>query len=288
LKAVEDLNIRIHRGDIYGFLGQNGAGKTTTIRLLTGLVRPDAGVVELFGEKLAAGNRSLFRQIGAMIEYPGFYGNLTALENLDLFRRLYGLRDKRCMEEALHTVGLLEDRNRMVGPFSLGMKQRLGIARAIMHRPEFLILDEPTNGLDPVGIKEIRSLIQRLAHERRITVLVSSHILSEVQQLATRVGIIHRGKLLEELDIAQLEQNNRQYVEIRTDRTEEALAILRRDLRLESCSVAESGAIRVYERLEDAAAMNRALVTAGIEVGALHTTRDSLEDYFIRLIGGAA
>lgn len=189
MKAVDGVDMTIRRGEIYGFLGQNGAGKTTTIRIVMGLINADGGEIELFGEKVRPGVTRQYKRIGSIIEFPGFYPNLTAIENLEMFRRLTGMRGKDCLEEALQIAGLWEARNRKAGQFSLGMKQRLGIARAILHNPDFLVLDEPTNGLDPMGIKEIRGLIQELARVRNITILVSSHILSEVEQLATRSGI---------------------------------------------------------------------------------------------------
>ena len=179
IKAVDNVNMSLAQGDIYGFLGQNGAGKTTTIRMMMGLIQPSSGHVELFGERIKPGRNEVFGKVGSVIEYPGFYSNLTALENLEIHRLMMGVKRPEALEEALHTVGLWEVRNRKAAQFSLGMKQRLGIARAILRSPQLLILDEPTNGLDPMGIKEIRLLIQELAQKRKITILISSHILSE-------------------------------------------------------------------------------------------------------------
>ncbi|MFK7695999.1 ABC transporter ATP-binding protein [Paenibacillus sp. HJGM_3] len=287
-KAVHELNMTIRKGDIYGFLGQNGAGKTTTIRMMMGLIHPSAGSIELFGERVRPGANHLYRRIGSIIEFPGFYPNLTAVENLEMFRRLEGVKDRSCLEDALHTVGLWDARNRHAGQFSLGMKQRLGIARAILHRPEFLILDEPTNGLDPMGIKEIRQLIQDLARKRDMTILISSHILSEVEQLATRIGIVHKGVMLEETTLAELTDRNRQYVELQVDAIDRASDVLERELQIRDMHLQEGGVIRVYEKLTEAARMNRALIQDGVEVRSLMHRQDSLEDYFVRLIGGSA
>lgn len=287
-KAVHELNMTIRKGDIYGFLGQNGAGKTTTIRMMMGLIHPSAGSIELFGERVRPGVNHLYRRIGSIIEFPGFYPNLTAVENLEMFRRLEGVKDRSCLEDALHTVGLWDVRNRHAGQFSLGMKQRLGIARAILHRPEFLILDEPTNGLDPMGIKEIRQLIQDLARKRDMTILISSHILSEVEQLATRIGIVHKGVMLEETTLAELTDRNRQYVELQVDAIDRASDVLERELQIRDMHLQEGGVIRVYEKLTEAARMNRALIQDGVEVRSLMHRQDSLEDYFVRLIGGSA
>lgn len=287
VKAVNGLNMTIGRGDIYGFLGQNGAGKTTAIRMIMGLIHPSGGTIELFGEKVKAGTSNLYRRVGSIIEFPGFYPNLTAVENLEMFRRLEGVRDKSCIEDALHTVGLWEARNRKAGQFSLGMKQRLGIARAILHSPDFLILDEPTNGLDPMGIKEIRMLIQELAQKRNITIMISSHILSEVEQLATKIGIVHKGVMLEETKLSALTERNRQYVELQVDSVHRAGDVLKQQLQISDFREQEGGIIRVYEKLSEAARMNRTLIQEGVEVSAVTHQKDSLEDYFVRLIGGA-
>lgn len=288
VRAVDNVNMSLRKGDIYGFLGQNGAGKTTVIRMIMDLIRPSAGELELFGEKVQPGNQRIYRRVGSIIEYPGFYANLTAIENLDVYRRAMAIADKKCMEEALETVGLYDARNRKASQFSLGMKQRLGIARSILHNPDFLILDEPTNGLDPVGIKEIRQLIIDLAQKRKITILVSSHILSEIEQLATRIGIIHQGVMLEEAGLPELRERNRQYVELRVDQPERAIELLNAELHVSDCTETEAGLLRVYEKLPEIGRMNRVLVNAGITVSGLTEMKDSLEDYFIRLIGGVS
>lgn len=287
-KAVDDVNLSLRTGEIYGFLGENGAGKTTTIRMIMGLIRPTKGWVELFGEKIKPGSHRHFQRIGTIIENPGFYQNLSAVQNLEIHRQLMDMPNKNCIEETLELVGLLDVRNRKVKKFSLGMKQRLGLARALMHHPELLILDEPTNGLDPAGIKEIRQLLLDLAYKRKITIMISSHILSEIQQLATRVGIIHQGKLIEEVNFAELQKRNRNYIEIKVDNDKKATHLLEKSMGLSDYQVPESGVIRVYEQLTKSGAMNRLLVNNGIEVSEITLMGDTLEDYFLKLTGGVS
>ncbi len=264
--VVHDLNLNIRIGDIYGFLGQNGAGKTTTLRMLMGLIRPSAGEIELFGAGLNGGRAMALERIGAIIEYPGFYLNLSATENLEIHRRLMGMGNKKCIDEVLITVGLLDAKHQKVKNYSLGMKQRLGIARALLHHPEFLILDEPTNGLDPVGIKEIRLLFLDLARQRGITFLISSHLLSEIEQVATRIGIIHQGRLLEEIDYETLQEKTRHYLEIKVDDEQRAAYVLEQKLGVTDYLVAGPGILRLYERLDKSAMVNSTLASHGIGV----------------------
>lgn len=284
--VVRDVHMTVRPGEIYGFLGPNGAGKTTTLRMILGLIRPSSGEVELFGEKLTPGNYRLLERIGSIIEFPGFYPNLTAAENLEIHRRLMGMGNRDCIDEALDVVGLSGARNRKVKTFSLGMKQRLGIARALMHHPELLILDEPTNGLDPAGIKEVRQLLLDLAQNRRITVLISSHILSEVQQMATKIGIIHQGRLLEEIDYDTLQKKNRHYIEVKVSDDKKAAFLLEQKLGITDYLICEPGVIRIYERLSDSGRINRTLVENQVDVREIFLMRDTLEDYFLRLTGG--
>ncbi|SFT27905.1 ABC transporter ATP-binding protein [Paenibacillus sp. BC26] len=288
VKAVNGIDMTLMPGDIYGFLGQNGAGKTTAIRMMMGLIQPTAGSVELLGERIGKGRNAVLRKVGSVIEYPGFYPNLTAIQNLDIHRKMMGVRGQDAVEDALHTTGLWEARNRRAADFSLGMKQRLGIARAILHSPEMLILDEPTNGLDPMGIKEIRLLIQELAQKRKITILVSSHILSEVEQLATKVGIIHRGVMLEESTMDALKERNRHYISLQVDQQEKSMELLVSEMGIRDCRLDENGWLRVYDDGLVPGEMNRLLVKEGILVNSLSAMKDSLEDYFVRLVEGGA
>ncbi|MFD0673024.1 ABC transporter ATP-binding protein [Cohnella sp. GCM10027633] len=284
--AVDGIGLSLKKGEIYGFLGQNGAGKTTTIRMIMGLIKPTSGRIELFGKDAETSRKSAFERIGSMIEIPGFYTNLTAVENLDIHRRMMGMGNKESMEESLEQAGLLDARNKRVKNFSLGMKQRLGIARALLHHPELLILDEPTNGLDPAGIKEVRQLIIDLASKRNIAVLVSSHILSEVQQMATKLGIVHRGRLVEEIEQQDLQMKNRHCVEFKVSNEREAVMLLEQKMDIRDYSVPELGVIRVFEQLSESATINRMLVENRIEVAEITMMRETLEDYFLSLTGG--
>ncbi|SFJ17442.1 bacitracin transport system ATP-binding protein [Paenibacillus sp. UNC496MF] len=286
--VVHNLHLNIRQGDIYGFLGQNGAGKTTTLRMLMGLIRPTEGEIELFGQELNRGrSKAAMERIGAIIEYPGFYLNLSAVENLDIHRRLMGMGNKEYIEEALSSVGLIDASNQKVKDYSLGMKQRLGIARALLHHPELLILDEPTNGLDPAGIKEIRQLFLNLARLRGITIMISSHLLSEVEQLATRVGIIHQGSLMEEIDYADLQRKTRHYLELRVDDDKKAAYLLEQKLGVSDYRVAGPGILHLYDFLEQSTKVNFTLTSEGVGVKEIRLSGDSLEDYFLKLTGGA-
>ncbi|TGE38913.1 ABC transporter ATP-binding protein [Desulfosporosinus fructosivorans] len=283
--AVQNLNMHITQGDIYGFLGQNGSGKTTTIRMILGLIEPTSGYVELFGEPVSKRNYQVFRRIGSMVEYPGAYENLTAVENLEIHRKLMGIKKRDSVEEVLHLVGLSEARNKKVGEFSLGMKQRLGIGRTLLHKPELLVLDEPTNGLDPVGIKEIRELIVTLAKRDKITILVSSHLLSEIEQMATKIGIINKGLLLEEITLDSLIKKSERYIRVKVNDADAAIECLTKNLNIKEFTV-ENGVLKVYERLQEAVDINRLLVTNNIDVEEICLIEDKLEDYFLKLIGG--
>ena len=228
--ALNNINLEIKKGDIYGFIGQNGAGKTTLLRIATGLTFPTKGTVELFGQSSKKGLVESIKRVGAVVENPALFPNMSAYENLELHRLQKGIPDKKCSERTLELVGLKNTGRKKVANFSLGMKQRLGIAIALLSDPEFLILDEPTNGLDPMGIVELRQLIKRLNKEREMTVLISSHILSELHQLATRYGIIHKGKLIEQITALQLNQKCRQYLRIKVDNPGKGATVLESEL----------------------------------------------------------
>lgn len=284
--VVDNINFSVQQGEVYGFLGQNGAGKTTTIRMIMGLIQPTSGSIELFGQSLTGRGVMAFGRVGSIIEMPGSYPNLSAAENLDIHRRLMGMGNKECIEESLALVGLLENRNKKVKNFSLGMKQRLGIARALLHHPELLILDEPTNALDPSGIKEVRQLIIELASKRNISVLLSSHILSEIQLIATKIGIIHQGRLVQEMDQVSLQMKNRHCVEFKVSNERKATVLLEQHLTIHDYSVPSPGVIRVFERLTDASLINKSFVQHDIDVFEMTMVRETLEDHFLGLTGG--
>ena len=285
-KVVDKIYINVKRGEIYGFLGRNGAGKTTTISMLLGLIKPTGGSIKIFGKDFQNNKKEILERIGSTIEFSGFYKNLTAVDNLKINARLIGIKKKDAIKEALSIVGLVEEKNKKVGNYSLGMKQRLGIARAILHDPELLILDEPTNGLDPVGIKEIRKLINSLAENKQITIFMSSHILSEVQQLATKVGVVHEGKLIEEVDFEKLRKNNRKYIEIDVSNDGKTAQILEDKFNIEDYEVYPNNKVRIYSKHDQIGNINKKLVKNDINVTGIKMSEDNLEDYFVKLTGG--
>jgi bacitracin transport system ATP-binding protein len=287
-KSVNHLNLTVNQGEIYGFLGRNGAGKTTTIRMLLGLIKPTHGQIQLFGENLFNNQREILRRIGSIVEVPGFYENLTARENLLINAKIMGVHKKNALDEALEIVGLQNEPKKLVGNYSLGMKQRLGIARALLHYPELLILDEPTNGLDPIGIKEMRKLINTLATERNMTIFISSHILSEIEQLVDHMGIIHNGKLLEEISFEQLRKRNRKYLEFQVSDDNKAIMILEKHFDVSDYEVHEEGTIRVYSHQGQQGKINKLFVQHDIEVTKITMSEDRLEDYFTKLVGGGS
>ncbi|EMA6345206.1 ABC transporter ATP-binding protein [Bacillus cytotoxicus] len=285
-RSVDHLNINVNKGEIYGFIGRNGAGKTTTIRMLLGLIKPTSGKIEIFGEDFAKNQKDILRRIGSIVEVPGFYENLTAKENLLINAKIIGVHKKNAIEEALEIVGLQYETKKLVGKYSLGMKQRLGIARALLHYPELLILDEPTNGLDPIGIKEMRKLIKSLAQERNITIFISSHILSEVEQLVDHMGVIHKGKLLEETSLDALRKLNRKYLEFQVDDDNKASMLLEKQFHIFDYEVHDEGNIRVYSHFGQQGQINKMFVQNDIEVLKIMMSEDRLEDYFTKLVGG--
>ena len=279
--AVDELNLAVPRAGVYGFLGPNGAGKTTTIRMLLGLIRPDAGAVRLFGEPLDQRRLALMRRVGALVETPSLYPYLTVTENLEVTRRLLGA-DRKLTERALTIVKLTEDARRRVREYSLGMRQRLGLALALLNQPELLILDEPTNGLDPAGIHEMRDLIRRLPVEFGITVFLSSHLLGEVEQIASHIGIIHQGRLLFQGTLAELQAQRQEHLLIGVHQPEAALRCLaaagwhaepRADGYLNVAALTR----------EDATCINALLIGQHLEVFHLALAQASLEDIFLTL-----
>lgn len=286
VKAVDNVSLTVRKGEIYGFLGRNGAGKTTTIKMLLGLIKPTNGDIEIFGENLKKSKRDILERTGYAAEFSGFYANLTGAENLEINLKLLGIQKKDAIEEALNIVGIWEERNKLIKKYSMGMKQRLGIARAILHNPELLIFDEPTNALDPIGIKEVRRLIKSLAEKRSITIFMSSHILSEVQQLANTIGVIHNGRLVEEISFNDLRKKNRKYIELQVSDDAKASMVLEQKLEIYDYEVHEGNFIRIYSHYDMISEINKMLVTNNINVIRLGLSEDNLEDYFVKLTGG--
>lgn len=284
--ALDNINIEIEKGEIYGFIGQNGAGKTTLLRVVTGLTIPTKGTVELFGQSSEKGLVKSIKRVGAVVESPALFPNMSAYENLELHRLQKGIPDKKCIDRTLKLVGLENTGRKKVVNFSLGMKQRLGIAIALLSDPEFLILDEPTNGLDPMGIVELRKLIKRLNREREMTVLISSHILSELHQLATRYGIIHKGGLLEEISASELNQKCRQYLRIKVDNPSKGATVLETELNSTDFEIMPDGIIKLYSHLNDIQRVSLALTKNNLIIEHFSQAGDDLESYFAKLVGG--
>ena len=284
--AVSELNMHVKKGEIYGLLGRNGAGKTTTIRMAMGLLQPTKGEVKLFGERLTVPTKQIFNRIGALIEAPAFYENLTAKDNLKIIADLRGTQSRDCIDRALMLVNLENETHKKVKQFSLGMKQRLGIAMALMHEPEFIILDEPTNGLDPVGIQQIRLLIQKLCAEKGTTILISSHILSEIEQMANTIGIIDHGKMIEELSMDEIRGRNRHYVKMTVSDMNRTVPLLEKELCITDFEIVSEREIKIYQIETDFEKVNRLLNQNEIGVSEISMNKGNLEEYFLRLTGG--
>lgn len=285
-RVVDRVNLSIEQGEIYGFLGNNGAGKSTTIKMMTGLIPPTEGNVRIFGEDVRKARQRILKRVGCIIESPGFYWNLTGQENLQIYSRLRGASKRKTIEDTMEMVGLDPKETLLSKRYSLGMKQRLGIARALLNQPEVLLLDEPTNGLDPSGIREMRKLLRLLAKEQRMTLFISSHILTEVEQLADRVGIIHHGKLIDEISMEGLRKQGAAYLEIQVDRPAEALRLLETEMGIFDFSVKAENRIEIFDVADQSARINQMLVEHQVEVYQLNRKERSLEGHFIELTGG--
>ena len=282
--AVDHLDLAVEQGDIYGFIGQNGAGKSTTLKLLCGLARPTQGEALIFGKPVR--DSVARRRVGALIEQPGLYPDLSGRENLRLCAALLGLDSpERQVEEILRTVGLAPGEKKPVRHYSMGMRQRLGVALALLGGPDLLLLDEPINGLDPEGIREMRELLLRLNRERGLTILVSSHILGELSKIATRYGIIQQGRMVEQITAAELEQKCTDYLHLKADQPQKAAALLERELRLTRWEMRPEGEIRIYEAV-DTRVVGHLLTQAGLAVEEMGLHRQDLEGYFLERMGG--
>lgn len=283
--AVDHIDLKVEPGQIYGFLGLNGAGKTTTIRMLMGLIRPTEGEMRLFGTPVPAERLRVMRRVGSLVESPSYYGHLSGRDNLRVLAVMLDIPDRR-ISEVLEIVRLSSEAKKRVKDYSLGMKQRLGIAAALLGSPELLVLDEPTNGLDPAGIHEVRDLIRRMPREHGMTVLVSSHLLPEVDQMATSVGVIHAGRLVFQGPIENLRARSRGHVLVTVDRPSEALALLNgqgRDVRI------EQGMLRLDSTAHsDAARLVKALVERDVAVYRVEERQRTLEEIFLDLTSEAS
>ncbi|MFM9279327.1 ATP-binding cassette domain-containing protein [Paenibacillus jiagnxiensis] len=284
--VISGVNMTVKEREIYGFLGSNGAGKTTVMRMLLNLIKPTEGEIELFGERLTVGATKPFKRIGHIIETPVFYENLTGQRNLELHCEYMGVHNPKMIQEALELVQLSSARNKPVHQYSLGMKQRLGIARAVSTKPELLILDEPINGLDPNGILEMRSLFKRLRDEYRITLLISSHILGEIEQIANTIGVINSGRLIEEISMEQIRGTQTEYVEIITPNVNRAAYVLEHVLNIRNFKVSGDKLLKIYDMKLSQSELSRQLITHEVPIEAINRRSRSLEEYFLETARG--
>lgn len=283
-KVLDNVDMTVYKGDIYGLIGRNGAGKTTIMKIVTGLAEKSGGEFELFskrGEELGDEKR----RIGCLIENPAFFGGLTARQNLNYYAIQKGITDKRQIDRALELVNLIDVGNKKFRKFSLGMKQRLGIAFALMDNPDFIILDEPINGLDPIGIRELRDTFQRLNAEEEITFLISSHILSELYMTANRFLIIDKGRVLKELTKEELDLACMRCLAVQAGDVKQAAVILEQN-GISNYKVIDGQELRVYDDSMKPERLNRLLVERGVDVSAVFEAGISLEDYFTSLVNG--
>lgn len=280
--ALDNATITIHKGDIYGLIGRNGAGKTTLMKTITTLTNKTGGSFSLFGseEELTESKR----RIGCLIESPAFFDNLTAYQNLKYYSIQKGIVDEKQIDKVLKTVDLYKEKNKKFKKFSLGMKQRLGIAFAILDNPDFIILDEPINGLDPIGIKEIRDTLKRLNEEEKITILISSHILSELYLIANHFCFIDKGRIIKDVSKEELDLECSKCIVIRTKDVKKATVVLEKELSTTNYKVIDNTEIRLYDYLENSAKVNKTLLSNDIDIMGIYESGISLEDYFDSLI----
>lgn len=284
--VVDHVNLHIPKGKIYGLLGRNGAGKTTIMKMMLQLVSPTDGKIIMFGKDYREQVKDTYQKIGSIIETPGFYTNLTGQENLEILARLRRNVSKESVLHALEIVGLDKEKKKQFSDYSLGMKQRLGIAAAIMHQPQLLILDEPINGLDPIGISEIRQFLYELSRTKGTTILISSHVLNEIEQIADMIGVINQGKLVEEVNMQELHKRKRKYVVFTVSDPLTASRMLENRCKVRDYEIQEH-TIKIFEPEFNIGYFNQILVENQVVVTAINSCEENLEDYFTELIGGS-
>lgn len=285
-EVVSHVNLHVRKGEIYGFLGPNGAGKTTVLRMIMNLVKPTGGEIHVCGQRITAKSYEVLKRMGNIIEYPHFYEKLTARENLQLHLEYTGYYNKGAIDSVLEMVRLKDFEEKYVKDFSLGMKQRLGIARAIITKPEILILDEPLNGLDPEGIKEMRVLFKMLKEDYGITILLSSHILGEIEKIADTIGIIKDGRLIKEVLLENIRDENIAYIELQTNDSKKTAYVISEILQMSHFKVLDNQTIRIYELDHSEGEISKALILNDVLVYKIHKKEYTLEDYFLRMING--
>ncbi len=283
---VKNVCIHVKKGEIYGFLGPNGAGKTTMMKMITNLWKPTQGEIWLFGEKLTPTSYEVLKRMGSIIEFPSFYEHMSGKENLQLHAEYMGYYLPGSIENVLEMLGLPEAADQPVRNYSLGMKQRLGIARAILCKSEFLVLDEPTNGLDPAGMKQLRDLFRMLCTEYGITIMLSSHMLSEVETIADTIGVIHRGTMMQEISMREITEKHTTYMEAVVEDTRRAAYVLADQLKLENFKVVDGKKIRIYDVGMDIQEITKALAVNEVGIISIGKRAESLEEYFLKLTEG--
>lgn len=282
-QLVTDVNIHVKKGEVYGFLGPNGAGKTTVMKMLTNLWKPTSGTVALFGKALEKTSYEVLKRMGSIIEFPTFYDHMSGKDNLQLHCEYMGYYNKGSVEEALQMLGLSDAADKPAGSYSLGMKQRLGIARAILCKPELVILDEPTNGLDPAGMKQIRDLFRMLCTEYGMTLMISSHLLPEIESIADTVGVIHHGKMMKEISMKEIAETNTAYIELAVEDTKKAAYVLAEKMQLSNFKIVNDSGIRIYEQGVTTQKISRELMANDLEIASISQHTENLEDYFLKI-----
>ena len=282
-QLVTDVNIHVKKGEVYGFLGPNGAGKTTVMKMLTNLWKPTSGTVTLFGKALEKTSYEVLKRMGSIIEFPAFYDHMSGKDNLQLHCEYMGYYNKGSVEEALGMLGLSDAADKPAGSYSLGMKQRLGIARAILCKPELVILDEPTNGLDPAGMKQIRDLFRMLCTEYGMTLMISSHLLPEIESIADTVGVIHHGKMMKEISMKEIAETNTAYIELAVEDTKKAAYVLAEKMQLSNFKIVNDSGIRIYEQGVTTQKISRELMANDVEIASISQHTETLEDYFLKI-----
>lgn len=280
---VKNVNLHIKKGEIYGFLGPNGAGKTTVMKMITNLWKPTDGSIEIFGKTLTPQSYEVLKRMGSIIEFPTFYNHMTGYENLKLHCEYMGYYKHGSIENALDMLDLTDAAQKPVKNYSLGMKERLGIARAILCKPELLILDEPTNGLDPAGMKQIRDLLKTLCEEYGITIMVSSHILSEIESIADTIGVINHGMMIKEIGMKEIEEMSLAYIELTVANPKKAAYVLSDKLGISNFKIIENNTIRIYDQHISAQELSKVMALNDVEVMALGKQSETLEDYFLKM-----
>lgn len=282
-ELVRDINIHVKKGEIYGFLGPNGAGKTTVMKMISNLWKPTDGTVELFGNVVTPTTYEVLKRMGSIIEFPTFYDHMTGRDNLQLHCEYMGYYNHGSIDNALEMLDLMDAANKPVKKYSLGMKQRLGIARAILCKPELLVLDEPTNGLDPAGMKQIRDLLKMLCTEYGITIIISSHILSEIESIADTIGVINHGKMIREISMKEISDMSTAYIELSSKDIKKAAYVLTEKLGLSNFKIIDTNKIRVYETGIASYKISKTMMENGVELDSIKKESETLEDYFLKL-----